>query len=230
MLITEQLPQRGNVARSDDEKFRADVLGSGLSQPTRPVILDDKFFRIVPTLGPLHGHHLLVCARRDRSGIHQMNAPELSRLQSILASVERVYSNIHGKKFVMFENGTHSAGQGGCSIRHFHLHVVPTKRAFNERGSSERGFQVVETLSAAKRMATLLGDYQLMKIPNGKFLIRSRGKMPSQYLRRRVAELNGIAEWDWRKIGNTNDWSQYSMEYTSIRAALMRDASANASH
>lgn len=230
MLITETLSRNDIADGSDDEGFRIDVLGSGLSQPTRPIILDDTFFRIVPTLGPLHAHHLLVCSRRDRSGVHQMHAAELLRLQSILASVERVYSRIHGKNFVMFENGTRGTGLSGCSIRHFHFHVVPTARTFNERPNSGGGFHIVESLPAAQRRATLLGDYQLMKIPDGPFLIRSRGELPSQYLRRRVAELNGITEWDWRKFKKTVDWSQHSAAYASLRSALVRDVSANASH
>lgn len=231
MLITPLSTQNDRPAhRSDDEGFRADILGSGAVPCARPIIFNDTSFRIVPTLGPLHRHHMLICARRQRSGIHQMPIHEINRLQSILDCTERVYSKMYGTRFVMFENGTRGAGQSGCSIRHFHFHVIPTKRSFDLRGSSERGFHAVEDLSAARRRALLLGDYQLLKTPGDKFFIRARGGLPSQYLRRRVAELNGISEWDWRKLRHATEWSDHSAAYSSLRAALVRDICTNGSH
>lgn len=228
MLITTQSDQ-ASAALSENDRFRWDVLHSG-EGGGRPVVYDDGHFRIVPSVGPLHRDHLLICALRSRTGIHQMSDSELERLQRVVDATQRVFRRLHGRKFIMFENGTGAHGEGGCSIREFHIHVVPTPRAFQHLGTFERGFHAVENLVNARKHARLLGDYQMVWCPEQKPAIRSRRRFPSQYLRRRFAELNGVAEWDWRKVGTAVDWQAYSDAYAALRAAFVRDKLSNVTH
>ena len=88
---------------------------------------------------------------------------------------------------------------------------------------------MVDDFRAAARKAREYGDYQLLKLPGRSPQMRSRKELPSQYLRRRVAEFNGVAEWDWRKVGR-KDWSEGAAQYYQLSSFLHRDFAAYAAH
>ncbi|MEA2841589.1 MAG: adenylyltransferase [Methylobacteriaceae bacterium] len=197
----------------------------------RPVLYVDDLFFIVPSLGPLHPHHLLICSRQHRTGLHQMTDSELLGLGIICESLGRVFSRIHSQTFLMFENGTSESGKGGCSISHYHMHVVPMARHF-ESARDPVAFRAlpVQSLTEARTMALKYGDYIYLKRPGRTGTIASRAGLPSQYMRKIVAELNDVGEWDWRKSPAPSDWREEREFLYPLSEALRQEVQLHGNH
>jgi len=206
---------------SGDETFRSEIFGPGRN---RPVVDAGGSFIVAPSRGPLHEHHTLVCSRRSRTGIFDMSDPELRELGHIVAVLERVFERRHGKRFVAFENGTSGNGHSGCSIRQYHLHIVPLLAVADLASAAGGAFLAVDGLQAARSVAHELGDYLLLKAPGSPYLMRRRGDEPSQHMRRVVAGLNGVDRWDWRHARDGEDepvrWLAFEELAVELRAEL----------
>lgn len=210
--------------------FLSDVLASTRGDARgRPILLDDEHFVVVPTLGPLHPSHLLICARKVRTGLHQMTDLELSRLHDIICAIELAFSRLCFGSFVMFENGTATNGRSGCSIVQYHLHVVPTTRPFDlEMAASLASFEIVEDLARARDTARALGDYLFVKLPRSRPVMCSRRCLPSQHMRRVVGRSNGVEVWDWRVSEPVGDWTKRE-NLRTVAEAIRQEISLNAS-
>ncbi len=207
--------------RSGDEMFRSEIFGPGRN---RPVVDAGGSFIIAPSRGPLHEHHILVCSRRSRTGMFDMDDAELCELVRIVAVLERVLGSRYGERFVAFENGTSGNGHSGCSIRQYHLHLVPIFAVADVALAAGGEFVAVGGLQAARELARELGDYLLLKTPGSPYLMRRRGDEPSQHMRRVVAGLNGIDRWDWRNARDSEDeparWLAFEKLAVELKAEL----------
>jgi len=212
--------------------FLADILASTRGETSgRPILLDDEHFVVVPSLGALHTYHLLICARKVRTGFYQMADVELSRLHEIIHAMERAFSRLHVGCLVMFENGTAPNGRSGCSIVQHHLHVVPTAEPFElEMAACSSSFELANDLKGARESALALGDYLFIKLPERRPVICSRQFLPSQHMRRIVGQLNGIEAWDWRISDPVGDWIKQRDELRVVSDAIRREIPPNASY
>lgn len=171
------------------------------------VLFHTNMFTIVPSVGPLHDHHLLICSNRHARGLHELYLSEVAELKLLFQSLEKVFCQLHGTNFVAFENGTGPDDAPGCSIVHYHMHVVPVARSVSMNDIRER-FLSFSQLDEAARHACVLKSYLFVKSPKYPFQMAERAGLPSQHMRRAIASINGCPEWDWRRTGMPFDWSQ----------------------
>src|ERR1700730_5010745 len=180
---------------------------SGAGPLNRVVFANDSFV-IVPSLGALHPSHILICTRRHATGLHELSVDETDRLAAIYSRIERAFTALHGEGLVAFENGTERGSPSGCSVVHFHLHVVPVARKLEYSNiSTLRELRTFDGLREAAKYAASLRNYLLLKTPAWPFAVLRRDGFGTQYMRKVVAELNGRSEWDWRSTEAPRDWA-----------------------
>jgi diadenosine tetraphosphate (Ap4A) HIT family hydrolase len=163
------------------------------------ILAETDTFVVVPTRGPLHIHHLLLCTRRHATGLHNLTSGEIAECVSVLERLDGLYGDLGAANLLLFENGTARGSDGGCSVTHFHMHLVPLNSPLDlgEVGAVEHWHEA-ESLAAAAQIAKDLGNYLLVQRPGEVFRLASRVQFASQHMRRVVARKNGVELWDWR--------------------------------
>lgn len=117
--------------------------------------------------------------------------------------IERV-SQVHEETFgrgVMFEHGSMAgSGDGGGCIDHAHIHWMrtdaPVLRELRGAGLGET--TVIDTLLALPDLVGLDRPYILCRQYGSTVVIRLHQRVPSQFMRRLIARLEGHPmTWDW---------------------------------
>jgi hypothetical protein len=130
-----------------------------------------------------------------------MSPQELNAAEEIKTNLATQMRYTYGN-CLFFEHGARTPDSGGCGISHAHLHIVPFPAENDPVEQLVRAFPFEE-------IADLL---DLKRIPPGKSYLyyeSVRGNryvfyppfIPSQHIRRLLAEALGIQGWDWRQSG-----------------------------
>jgi hypothetical protein len=107
-----------------------------------------------------------------------------------------------GRESVFFEHGIRSQSGGGCGVDHAHLHAVPVSahgvldiliREFG--GCAIQGFT---DIGGVVRQDT---SYLFFEDSSANRYVFPVNKLPSQYMRKLIADSIAKPDWDWRNCG-----------------------------
>ena len=164
-------------------------------------LFSDRVFRILPTLGQLTEGHLLVVPSRHLTSMGDLTPYELSQLEAICDSVRCVLLEAYGQA-LFFEHGIRGAGSGGCGIEHAHLHAVPVAGdGVLDILAREFGGCAIHGLANIKDAVKEESSYLFLEDSSATRYVFPVTELPSQYMRRLVANSIGKSDWDWRKCG-----------------------------
>jgi diadenosine tetraphosphate (Ap4A) HIT family hydrolase len=177
----------------------------------RAMISESANFVMIPSLGPLvYGHALIVTRTHEPNLILFTDRHELwCELEQVLSRFEKIIQFRHKPDaLLLFEHGTIATTNRLCSTSHAHLHVLPLQEPF-----------IQDTLILCAKRAEMV---DLKSLPNacrsaGDFVYATAFKMgqirspltflvandlPSQFMRKMVANAIGLSTWDWRSNPN----------------------------
>ncbi|HTU33069.1 MAG TPA: hypothetical protein VMF66_04635 [Candidatus Acidoferrum sp.] len=103
-------------------------------------------------------------------------------------------------RFIVFEHGTRFEGVGGCGIYHAHLHVVPIGAIPDPVTilKSKFPFQEFDSLEELGPRSRDLPTYLFYRDLEGRLYLFDTGPLPSQYMRKILADALHEENWDWR--------------------------------
>jgi hypothetical protein len=172
------------------------------------LILSD-IFAIIPSVGPLVRGHALVVTRRHSSNI--LASVDETGYREFREICKQYLDWSSGKaedaRLLCFEHGSCSGThQSLCSTEHGHVHLLPL-----QSNESARVLEAVVgtsiTVGDCRELSEVLNSLQQYVVA---FSIGSKqgdhlegvvldgSTVPSQYLRRVVAERLGLPQWDWK--------------------------------
>jgi len=157
---------------------------------------------VIPSLGQIAEGYLMILPRLHFRAIGDLSYGVLSRLGTVLDWVGDVLKNEYGR-CVAFEHGTRSGGVGGCGIYHAHLHAVPVASVPDPVSTLKAAFQYEEfdnLEEIGSRSAGLL-SYLFYQGTDRRLYLFDTGPLPSQYLRKLLADALHEKNWDWRRAG-----------------------------
>ena len=162
-------------------------------------------FRAFPTIGQLVEGYVLVVPVSHYSALDEMPSELLPELAAFCGSVRTAISQSYGPS-VCFEHGARKPLNGGCGIYHAHLHIVPWNSPNSPRDLAaelKESFpcRKLETLADLAVDSDGKSPYLFYEDTDHNRYRFSVGNLPSQYMRRLVAESLGIPDWDWRAAG-----------------------------
>jgi diadenosine tetraphosphate (Ap4A) HIT family hydrolase len=167
---------------------------------SRTVWSDGTVFSM-PCIGQLSTDHFLVMPVEHRSTWRECG-DEIRRLDEAIGQTSALLG-ISAPELLVFEHGAREPRDGGCGIYHAHLHVVPLNARVDPEwilGSTES--KIATGLRSALEAMTTNGSYALCGHWGAEFRWTAlTSPLPSQYLRRRVAQALGQKNWDWRAAG-----------------------------
>jgi diadenosine tetraphosphate (Ap4A) HIT family hydrolase len=160
--------------------------------PDTRVLFRSEKFAVIPSLGHILGGYLLVLPIRHFRAAGDLTGNYLDEFAAICERVGRTLKDQYGP-CILFEHGTRSEGVGGCGIYHAHMHAVPLSEVPDP----------VEILKLRFPYADLtdLSSYLFYRDSDARFYLFDTGPLPSQYMRKLLADALGNQDWDWRKAG-----------------------------
>ena len=152
---------------------------------------------VMPTLGPLAIGHVLAL---PRAHFRSYAAAALARddADSVLSDVVGAVESAFGPT-IAFEHGMlRPATSGGCGVDHAHAHVVPVRNDIRLPSVPGASFRRIRRISDAIALAGSASGYLYVRSTEGEEFAAAVEALPSQTLRRWVADALGVRCWDWR--------------------------------
>ena len=161
-----------------------------------------KNFVVLPALGPLMPGHVLVISRKHFLSLASMGIEAISEYFDISETLSNKFLT---NDFIEIEHGSIETECAGASVIHAHVHWIPGLGNF---------YTMLEgCLKPLQKVATLT-DLVGSNLPY--IYLRGGEKPPRfyeayslemQFMRRRICELLGRGDWNWRKYPHP-DWVQ----------------------
>lgn len=185
-------------------------------------ILEQDGFRALPSMGQIVTGYLLLVPNTHYRAFADMSQEELNAAEALKTGLANQMRSAYGS-CLFFEHGARTAGSGGCGISHAHLHIVPFPAEKDPVEALIRAFPFEEVAH--------LRDFT--RIPPGKSYLyyeSVRGSryvfyppfIPSQHIRRLLAEALCIQEWDWRQCGREDRLLTTLSRISQLRTAMPR--------
>lgn len=165
-------------------------------------LLHSQGFVVVPSLGQIVEGHLLIVPRWHYTALADMPPRLIVELSQLYGRVRVALSQTYGPT-LFFEHGVRGTDSGGCGIDHAHLHGVPFK-CFGEpieELKKRHSFKSIAGISEIRKGAPPNSSYLYYEETNGKAWMCETDFIPSQYVRKLLAESLGTNSWDWRVCG-----------------------------
>lgn len=162
--------------------------------------LETDSLKVLPSLGHLVKGYLLVVPKLHRCALADMPPGVINEVEGVKRSVVRQLSRLYGPYF-FFEHGARTPESGGCGIYHAHLHALPiTADGLLRQLKRQFSGLPVESLRELGT-ATRNRPYLYCEDRSAGGWVFFPEFLPSQYMRRLIAETLGISNWDWRCSG-----------------------------
>jgi diadenosine tetraphosphate (Ap4A) HIT family hydrolase len=172
------------------------------SHPESRVLFRAGNFAVIPSLGQILEGYLLLLPIKHFKALGDLPSLLLEEFAATCEYVGKTLKDHYGP-YVLFEHGTRSEGVGGCGIYHAHLHAVPLAEAPDPVDALKSKFPYAE-LTHLNEISKRSGDlpaYLFYQASDAKLYLFDTGPLPSQYMRKLLADALGKAEWDWRTAG-----------------------------
>jgi len=165
------------------------------------LILEESDLRLLPSLGQIVPGYLLLVPNQHCRALADMSLNELNDLETLKMYVIGHLYPTYGD-YLFFEHGARTSDSGGCGITHAHLHAVPFPGDKDpvEKLKQSFPFDEVSNLPELKRIQ-IEKPYLYYEAVHGKRYVFYPPFVPSQYIRRLLAQALGIEAWDWRQSG-----------------------------
>jgi diadenosine tetraphosphate (Ap4A) HIT family hydrolase len=194
-------------------------------QPKTRVLAATRNFRIVPTLGQIVEGYLLVVPSEHYRALADMPSVMLQELAGLTAGLRTRLLTAYGP-CVFFEHGTRSDRSGGCGVYHAHLHAVPVTQGTDLVADLKRRFALRPILGIERIGETIdrTDSYLYYRDLESNDYACRVDHLPSQYIRRLLAETLGKSDWDWRAYGRE---AALVSTITRLKPGFRRDALPN---
>lgn len=170
--------------------------------PRSRILFQSDNFAVVPSLGQIVEGYLLVLPKRHFRALGDMPGLLLNELVELCSFVGNDLEALYGTP-IFFEHGTRAEGVGGCGIYHAHLHVVPLSNVADPINVLKKGFHHTElaSLCEIEELSADLPTYLFFRDSGARLYLFDTGPLPSQYMRKLLADAIGGQEWNWRNAG-----------------------------
>lgn len=165
--------------------------------PPKRVIFESGGFCIVPSLGQIVEGHLLIVPDHHICALADLAPEQILRLERLCQDVRSILTSAYGE-CIFFEHGIRKVGSGGCGIEHAHMHAlpVPLRAAPSVLAEMFEGRRIRSLSNIKEELPD--SSYIFFEDCCGGRSVFPIDRIPSQYMRKLVAESIGKTDWDWR--------------------------------
>jgi diadenosine tetraphosphate (Ap4A) HIT family hydrolase len=158
-------------------------------------------FCLIPSLGQIVEGHLLIVPKQHYCATADLPIEQIAELDSLCERVRDALRTTYGN-CVFFEHGMRGQWAGGCGVEHAHMHAVPVAaNGVLHMLAQEFSDSKVRLLEDIKQTVPGESSYLFFEDAAGDRHTFPVNNLPSQYMRKLVAESLGKSDWDWRRRG-----------------------------
>jgi diadenosine tetraphosphate (Ap4A) HIT family hydrolase len=159
-------------------------------------------FAVIPTIGQIVEGYVLILPFKHYTAIGALPDELYAELEALMDFTKKAIISTYGVKPIFFEHGVPYEGgeSGGCGVYHMHLHVVPLNYEVNFQASIPLPFKRIASLYQLQDIISEGRSYLLYIDQEGNKFLNDSDHIPSQYMRRKLAEVLGSKDWDWRSF------------------------------
>jgi len=174
----------------------------GPDQKSR-ILFRSQNFVVVPSLGQLVEGHLLLVPVSHYTALADMQSRSIREASELCARARETLFKVYGWPCVIFEHGVRGNQSGGCGIDHAHMHAVPFTGLREPIDELKRthSLKSIDGIAEIHKEVSPTSPYLYYEETNGQAWTCETAFIPSQYLRKLLAESLGINSWDWRECG-----------------------------
>jgi diadenosine tetraphosphate (Ap4A) HIT family hydrolase len=165
------------------------------------VIFEQDGFRAMPSIGQIVPGYLLLVPNHHHRSLADMSLEELNAAEALKTGLNDQMRCTYGN-CLFFEHGARTPESGGCGISHAHLHIVPFPAEKDPVEQLIRAFpfEEVPDLLELKRIEPGKSYLYYESVRGYRYVFYPQF-IPSQHIRRLLAEALGTQSWDWRRCG-----------------------------
>lgn len=175
---------------------------------TGRIIAETDFLVAFPCIGQLTENHFLIVTKKHYCTFCQA----IYKVNNLFDEVDFILNEVHKKlgielaNSIIFEHGSLNSSMGGCGIYHAHIHVLPTIKSINPLDVFNFDNKTAnDSLLAALSSLSVEDSYVLVgNSENGFYTSRLKEPLASQTLRKNIAGLLNLNDWDWRNTFREN--------------------------
>lgn len=165
------------------------------------IIAETNSFILLPTTGGFIENYLLILPKTHLNCFGELTIEQFKELKRIIEWQKKVNKDYFNCNTSMFEHGAlHPVNTSGKSIVHAHLHIFPNNKTLipeiNKYGFSIIGIDDIEDLN---KICINNETYLYYSDINDKNYVILHTGIPSQFLRKVLADSKGISNWNWRE-------------------------------
>jgi hypothetical protein len=162
--------------------------------------------RLTPTLGMFIEGYFLLIANAHITSFGHLPDQALSNIEQQIDDIIATFAPYFGS-YLTFEHGsagTEASGRPAC-IEHAHIHLIPVADVAGDHLRRELGWSVIPSFVSLATFDKLNYFYLAL---GGEHLILPDSKLPSQWIRREVASVLGVDNWDWAAYAGRRELRQ----------------------
>lgn len=181
--------------------------------PTTEAILfenEDLYVRV--DISPLCLGHCLIITRKHYLNFFEIPIELKQQVKKIMEKIRSIYKELYHSDVLFFEHGSAEPGYAGASIDHAHLHCIPCDYDISDILKDKLGIPVKCNIITSKEK--FKNEYSYIYTENqsmGGYLYKVE-KLPSQFLRKIVFDLEGSKNYKWQEKCLTNDSKKNALQ------------------
>ena len=168
-------------------------------------------FIVIPSISPLSEGHMLVFPKHHVQSMSQVPLEVREPLVTILNGLWRRLTKRYGDSYV-FEHGVVNSDQMACGIDHAHIHVVPVAESHLTRVHTRiaSGFPSIICGTVSQVLFEHKHDCPYLMYGNdlSSVHLSPSHQIPSQYVRKLIAEELESGTWDWKELSGVSEFQQ----------------------
>ncbi len=157
-------------------------------------LFQDKFFTILPSIGPLELGHVMVVSQYHKMNLASMGVQLLSKYDRLINGIRNKYSLYH-TDLLEAEHGPVETNSAGSCIIHTHIHLIPNCGKF-ENIFDDKLDKILITKNI-EDIAEITKPYIFVRGRSQTIIIYDANDVPSQYIRRIICKNEEREDWDW---------------------------------
>jgi len=171
-------------------------------QPQSRTVFRSSNFAVIPSIGQIVEGHLLLVPINHYTAIADMPVGLILEAVALQTNIRTVLTKSYGSS-VFFEHGIRNGEPGGCGIDHAHLHAVPLAASSDpvQLLKQQHAFKSINDISDISRQIPFNASYLFYEEITGQKWVFETDWIPSQYVRKLLAETVGNDSWNWRECG-----------------------------
>lgn len=165
------------------------------------IIADTDNFIVFPTTGGFVENYQLIVPKKHINCFGELSVDQLKELKKLILWQKEINKKYYNMQSSMFEHGAlYPNNSSGKSIVHAHLHIFPNNISLLDFISKYNfGIECINDIADLRQICNKYDSYlYYCDVDEKNYIITHQG-IPSQFLRKVLAESLGKSNWNWRE-------------------------------